>query len=54
VKENYTIHDALQGKSAQVKALILNDRLITQIYVCLYLCPGHCDTDATCPWRSQP
>lgn len=27
------------------------DVMIQKIFVCLYLCPGNCETDPTCPWR---
>jgi len=30
-----------------------NSKLLMQIFVCLYLCPGNCKTDPTCPWKKS-
>lgn len=49
--KKFTINDVLKGKSPKQREKILKDKLLTQIYCCLYLCPGNCKTDPTCPWK---
>ena len=29
-----------------------NSKLLMQMFVCMYLCPGNCKTDLTCPWKT--
>jgi hypothetical protein len=53
MKEQYSIANVLEGKNAQQRSLILKDKILTQIFVCLYLCPGNCASDHTCPWRNK-
>ena len=44
---------AMKARVDKWTAAAKKDLTTQQIFVCLYLCPGHCETDPTCPWKPE-